>query len=1106
MAKGYALHDQRIAQSGGLGSTRSIKYELTAPLRVYQAVVDAIENDGRQLYGDNISTTTHKTVIRFWLQALTLGAVFGYSAIDLQKNVDLLSAKKSAFEKAFVKIILKNELDMAKWCAFVAKPKRGLETKTHNRLMQDIFRLLNKPETPSEAINKIAKEYADNIVNIPYNDHPAYIVGLFGASIEQIERPTVNLTFVFLPSLLDNHVSSTPTEQIESALNMQSLLYGNATAASIDTKTALQLIGIGNNGNALYSLLHGVFKNLAIKNGDELKEYKHNLLDAMDTMISYTQTERTMVAEHIDELGVTAKEIGMPCLVGSWADYRSDISGKIQSWFSNRTRMKNELTTQIAQLGQDLSILREHLDAINNFPKQFGVNVDTAKRIVQRMQSAGLDQIGFNDIIALQSLLSEIRRDANFWYQEFWNELRAAKKIKARKLDLKKQLPSLFSSLQNLPRFFGELKPQQFERFRQTKKLLNDYRQDMLTIGDELVGNLSKMETIEPKDLERFLDWARKAQSKEGRIIGNRIAILCGIKLKQLDDKQHYYISSFNKDSVLQKVESPTVSSINLHAVWRVYSDWLKLITLVPESNIDLHDANELWRRLIPIFMQYSKTDKVDSDLFTKFSQESQEFMLVFDTRIITYPILQRLTQNHIASNFKGLLATLSRKEFIVRSCVQAQSGEQSTLLRDTKTGDFRMQINANIPDLLPMQSDTLVTICKSTEKQRFEIAKFKPNNGPVMNIKVPFREHHYKLQFLNWFFAKPKRKKCELKMGGSFVISERVHKIDWTGDEPVLAIRPARIFASVPFTLIPPTTAELSFIEGRYIGLDIGASYVMYNVIEIKGKNARTIDKGIIEDNRFVLLAEAVAKHRIEQIKGTYTMPTHHVMRLREALVGTLQNKIHALALKHGAKVVYEGGGLTPDLDKVYLPLKRTDTWPDLTDVTRAAHKQAWGKGKLQTGLIVSSQATSQTCTRCKRWFQRQIDFDRKEPYKLESVPGMYFIKSARLEKARLYIYAEKNEVTPYELKLGAQRFMLPPEKGEALKLAGAEIPAGHEGSNHSIFICPFADCMHVSHSDRQAAFTIALRGYIKDHKPKGDEIDWEAEMQKFEFVAESI
>jgi hypothetical protein len=55
--------------------------------------------------------------------------------------------------------------------------------------------------------------------------------------------------------------------------------------------------------------------------------------------------------------------------------------------------------------------------------------------------------------------------------------------------------------------------------------------------------------------------------------------------------------------------------------------------------------------------------------------------------------------------------------------------------------------------------------------------------------------------------------------------------------------------------------------------------------------------------------------------------------------------------------------------------------------------------------------------------------------------------------------------------------------------KTFGADKPRGNMG----IYICPGIDCQHIADADLQAAFNIAVRGYLKSTASKSDRLDKE-------------
>lgn len=1096
------LKDRRIALSCGEGKTNSIKYKLVSQ----EDQVEFIDNDYKSLYGDIIASQDEPTLLQFWLKALALGGVFGYSAVDLKNNVNIISQKSGPVERAFSNLPEDKRaiIDKNKFTLFIAKPKRKLDTKTKEQLEHDFLRMLKDPAHPDEAMHQLATKYATTITDIPYKLHSEFIAGLFGVDVEQTEKSAITLTFVFLPRFMNIPQLESSTEEIDYILQTHADIYQQATGSPIDPKAALHFIGIGSNGNALYGLLHTIFSSLASKRGEKLADYQHDLLDAMDTAIGYSADERKAVLRCIEELTEVAQSIGLPKFVASWAEYRSDISGKLQSWFSNRERMKRQLASQVERIKEDIAKIQQDLQLVVDNPIGLIDNLTVIARLLKA------NDMSFSKTSLMEATLSDILVAANAWYQEFWPEIRTAKKLKMRKYDRKKYLPSFDNRIQSLPKFFGEQKPEQFARLKNTKRLLLGYQQDMITLGDKLAVSVRQADNLEPKDIERFLSWTRKTASlRNSRATGNKIALYLGLGFRQLEKNQHYWVSPFYKSSAVNIIPCPDITSNQLAGIWQICRNWLTSIAIEPVNYDELVEMNELWRRLAAILISYQKTPSpiTKEELQASLSLPSRDFLGFFDS--LTPVALQRLTQTHIGSNFKGLLAPFSRQTIKAVSFLQAQNGEQCAVLMDTENDQFKLQLNT--PELViepldeeELKNPKLITINKSTAKIRYSTQRFQPLKGPILHIITSPRDNQY--QYLWSFTHKTKRKYTDLKMGGSFIMVERTYKLDWTGDQPQLVRAKSEMFVSIPFTFLPPEQAKTptSFIPGsgipfgddRYMGIRQGELSVQYEIIQVRAKQYWTLAAGTIHDSRFKSLALAVDRRRQEQIRGTYSMPSHRVMRLREQLVGRLRSKIDSLALKYNAKIVYGANRISPEMDRVYTAVQRGNAWPDLSDVTRAAHVASWGKTTLQPGLLIRTGAVEETCDRCKRRFRSLIDKEQSE-YQLEKLPGQSAIRVVKLGDRRLYVLSDRESLKPYELSLAIRRFMFPLEDSPVMEFAHVSLK-----KNAPVFVCPFADCNYATNSSKQAAGNIALLGAIKDQVEKGEKVEYESAVRAYKRI----
>lgn len=151
--------------------------------------------------------------------------------------------------------------------------------------------------------------------------------------------------------------------------------------------------------------------------------------------------------------------------------------------------------------------------------------------------------------------------------------------------------------------------------------------------------------------------------------------------------------------------------------------------------------------------------------------------------------------------------------------------------------------------------------------------------------------------------------------------------------------------------------------------------------------------------------------------------------------------------------------------------------------------NKQAWGKATKDAhtwAYETTAAGTSQTCSKCKRWVKHYITDTEKYSLRANTISGL---SVARLDNGEdVVCFAPKTqELSGSELKKAIYKAMRPNQEGVAMGLIDAPtrkiIDTGwrKRRGNIALFICPFTNCHHVSDADIQAAFNIALRGYIK-------------------------
>ena len=167
----------------------------------------------------------------------------------------------------------------------------------------------------------------------------------------------------------------------------------------------------------------------------------------------------------------------------------------------------------------------------------------------------------------------------------------------------------------------------------------------------------------------------------------------------------------------------------------------------------------------------------------------------------------------------------------------------------------------------------------------------------------------------------------------------------------------------------------------------------------------------------------------------------------------------------------------------------------------------QSWGKKKkdgidIPWGLETTAAGTSQFCTKCGRWAMLGI-FDAQdyeltnaedglcktniidgEIRLLSSNPGTKMkgedIKKLVYRAMRPNIIDEEGKKIGHGMKI-VKDGLSTEEWNNLTRRFGVGKPRGNMG----IFVCPYTDCNYLADADIQAAFNIAVRGYIKTINP---------------------
>lgn len=397
-----------------------------------------------------------------------------------------------------------------------------------------------------------------------------------------------------------------------------------------------------------------------------------------------------------------------------------------------------------------------------------------------------------------------------------------------------------------------------------------------------------------------------------------------------------------------------------------------------------------------------------------------------------------------------------------------------------------------------------------------------------------------YQLQFLDKFLYRPKGwEDIDITLSEWSFIVERRYKIQWDLNEkkpkllPVVDGKEAKknkLYIAIPFNLKPNKTKkeqallkkiakgkekeekDLSRLSYPILGVDVGEYGLAYclarfdydkdtfkiKAVEIvKDESGKPI-YGFIADKNIANIKDKFAEIQQRAKQGAFDEEDTTVSRVRENAVGALRNKVHVIVVS-GSSVVYEdsisnfetGSGRTT---KIYNSVKRADTEHE-SKADEAMHAHVWGDKTKWVGRNVGAYASSYTCANCLHsLFQiKKEDLSRIKIIKKE---GRIITMTSPYGEIKGYLSEKAKYEVGYQFKaseLGLFRkivedFTRPPvgENSEVLNNFAKDLLEKNKigelkkrRGNSAIFVCPF--CHFVADADIQAAFMMAIRGYLR-------------------------
>ena len=1044
--RGYRLHDERIAYSGGIGSMRTIKYELDG--RDKQVVIDALVEDSRRFYGalnfsDFLANPDTPSLLGFWVKALSLGFVFAnQNSIEreFKKYLGILTREEQVFAKISDKF--RENLAEKAWIDFVFTPQRGVEKKTAEQLKQMIMRLAKK-DGDAEIFRGISEEYAENVRTGWTEKEKAELFGV--REIPAAVKQNLALSFAVDP----NFAKIDETDRTKFFDEIIAFYEGK-----VGENLAKIFLGVGNNGGYFNGLFGGLFGLLRENRTEEIARQIDEVYGFDNFREVYDRLE--ILREYTDKLGE-------PKFVAKWSDYRSDFNGTIESWYSNRAGKGDIAHEQLASLDKLLGEISRKLDEAGESEIREGILAETVELIEGR---EGKISRKFSE--ELESYLATLRTDLNYIAQQNVEVHEKLKEIRGAKDENGESRPiawqrELGRHIQSSPLFFGENKRALWEQLRTLKAQIREEIDALIADTDV---NFADYE-IQPRQVESlaFLYerlFSDKNSSREIREILTQIDTELGGKFVKfrprwttfMPDKNNY---ARQKREVLEFAPVEISRILAIANLPELFAKISQNLNNEPKNFANFRDAIQLSKTLSAMIVRDQDKD------------------------------IQRKVNFH-HSQLSGFANLLSKREIIERYAVQAVNGGQNLLGIDVDSRKYFYKFNEG--KFLNIEKFRAVFAKQGNNFRATETENFVKNAEEKPALAV--RSSRYQTQFLDWFFKSLtgdfKKRKSSLTAGGSFTIVEIPQKIDWSGEEPRIEKNGEdRIFVSQPFTIDPPENREFSAekIANRYLGVDVGEFALDWCLIEMDGNFAKILEQGSIADGQQRSVKKDVKDLRNNQVRATFSAPNTKIARVRESLIGSFRNQLESLAIAKNARLTFEyeishfqTGGR--QISVVYDSVKKAEVLRPGNDVDI---KQAWGGIKRglstkpmlvrefpQYAFEVVAGGTSSFCTNCKRdaydWLKEN---DIKGLMGTEVRPDLGQAKWRDFAKEKISEYAEDHA-----------NF----DVNKALEMVeiheNADVKIREKTSTVDLFICPF--CGHITHADKQAAFNIAVRGALKD------------------------
>ncbi|MBU6389667.1 type V CRISPR-associated protein Cas12d [Patescibacteria group bacterium] len=1068
---GYRLHAQRLGVFSGSDPIRTFKYKLKFNNETQRhTLIEQIFAEYRGIEGVRTVDQWHQnpnsySIIDFWFDSLCVGGLFQPKEPALMELGCKLAGSNSS-EGVFFNSMppkVRQLFDRQRWITQFTKEMRS---NGKNRPKRFLETLADGQDPENATVERLMGRWIESIpdgTGISREAHLVLVSKIFGAdnSVFSQQQPTsLDLTYLIEPRLpwRRRKLGEDRSLMIGQLETDRSDLFKICHVSTLDF---LIVAGLSDNGNALSNFLNIILRQLREGNIDAI-------LKEMAIRRLYSTAEQEEVRSRLVYLSEQARKLPESQFAPGWHEHRSTLVGRLSSYLSNRKRLINERKECPQEIQKELAkvVANEKLDLMALKDIDRVTNLLGKSDVLNNPTAAGVVEVE----------LAEIRTQVNRSLQEYHNEV-----------SLPERYPALAKGLPRPVHFPGDDRIHIFEEYTNGPVLIWQYLQTLQPLLEAVADSRYILTDVE---LERMRKMVISIRSDRAiRFFEDSFTDFYE-QVTTMQPQQVFWQSTYSRAKCEVIVLRSQLDLGTVAIACQKALQGINPLDCVRESEYVV-DIIEFARRTAAITLRILDEGGIEAALAKiKEISASTTFFEEFQAVVNSFPSSQlaaeRWTQRFVSAKCRGLLSQVSRKSFTSRAVIQTINGSQSTLAyckEEQAATRYAVRLN-----LIALKGKHEVG-WKAIEKSGVTNVR---KGGMLTELSVGT----YQRQFLDETLHASKL--LRTKVSGASLIAEKelVPLWDENGMLKDFSVGEETVYQAQPFVFETRVNNKI-IAPNRYLGLDVGEYGIAWCVIGGDVDRVSIIAAGWIEDPQYFKLQREVKRLRKkEQPRGTLTVSSTKIARIRESLVGSLRNRIHALVLRYHARPVYEheidafetGGNR---IKKVYASVKKADVALDIAG--NALRASLWGT-KRMVGLTVAAGGTSQTCSSCKRWYRDFFGKDVWEGskrYEVEPVLGHPCIFQVTIQSQQLYLYYEapnpdeSQTLTGNQLVKAIKQYLRPPMKEEeesaAVRHAGINQTVRlNRGSSHQ-FICPFSDCDHHADADLQAAYNIAVKGWLK-------------------------